>query len=257
MARGRYLSSIGWDDEEREEKLLPLGGSVESSAIPENYRPWAPWIEAYGVSPFTGQPFYRSMVENPCYKPEARFEFEEDRKRAIKAAAKTSIAPGDLSYRVKVRGYIPQVTGVSSLEELEIFNPQFLSHRWAVKQNLGKSIASRRRQAKELSKSYFEMPKISISSREPLSFYKGRVEVYNTSGGRFKPKEGLYTFNSKGRWPKRDGHLIEVVGNIKSYSRSGYLKIPIFDLDTGESLTVPLGYLRPVEGDLLEWGKDL
>lgn len=246
-----FASSQEFEDLQRDASIKEA--HIPELNIPKNYRPWSPWVTANYTSPFTGKSEVDSLIDNPYYRPEARIEFEEDRKRAIRAATKASLVPGNIEYRVKVRGYIPQETGVSQMEELEVFNPQFFKYRWSVRQALGRSIASRRREASRLNKTYFEFPKISISSTEPVSYYKGGSTYLNTSGGRLKPEEGFYTLNSRGRWPKRDGHLVEVTGVSRTNKWNIYPKVPVFDLDTRESLIVPLGYLKPIEEDTLRW----
>lgn len=248
---GRFVDSQEFEDLRRDSAIVE--SNIPNLDIPENFRPWSPWVETTYLSPFTGKFKISSIIENPYYRPEARIEFLEDRKRAIKAATKVSLVPGNLNSKIKVKGYIPQVTGVSEMEEFEVSNPQFYKYRWSVNQVMGKAIASRRKEASKANKTYFEFPKISISSTEPLSYYRGKSTYLKTSGGKFKPEKGLYVLNSQGRWPKRDGHLVEVTGVSRTNKWNIYPKIPIFDLDTKENLIVPLGYLKPFEGDTLGW----
>ena len=259
MGRGYGRQSVeSYDDERRDRALFDIQfpeGEPEVN-LPKNYRPWSQRVRVPGsfVSPFTGEVDSGVSIINPYYSYEAGREFLEGREEAIKALISSGIDSKDFTRLVKVRGYLPQDTGVSQIEEIEVLNPKFFTRRWSIRQALGKSIASRRVEATKLGKTYFEVPEISISSMEPVSYYKGKSKILNSSKGRFNPKEGIYILNSKGRWPKRDGHLVEITGKPKSvHHYSDFIRVPIFDLDTKEYLEVPLGYLTPCEEDILRW----
>lgn len=152
----------------------------------------------------------------------------------------------------------PTYDGFSYLRKYKVKSRAFDTLTKNVENQLGKAIVRRREEAKKANKIVFEFPDTQVAHTYPATYYRPKfMKLFNTfSKGTYSPKYITedYILDTKGRWPKRDGHHVVLVGSPKSHSKWGETII-VEDVEIGDRLRVNIKYILPPEDKILKWEK--
>lgn len=144
----------------------------------------------------------------------------------------------------------------SYLKKVKVKSKEFTDLTKSAENQLGKLIVKRREEAKKANKIVFEFPNTQVAHKDPATYYRPKfMKLFNTfSKGTYVPESVTedYTLDTKGRWPKRDGHRVALIGSPKEHSKWGETLI-VEDLEVGDRLRVNIKYILPPEEKILKW----
>ena len=195
------------------------------------------------------------VVENPNIKEMRYWVYEAQRKnRGILNFHRESMPKGELVREVEL--VEPTTEGFSYLKKFKVKSKEFSNLTKTAENQLGKAIIKRREEAQRANKIVFEFPDTQVVNQYPATYYRPKfMKLFNAfSKGIYMPSilAEDYTLDTKGRWPKRDGHRVALIGNPKEHSKWGETLI-VQDLDVGDNLRVNIKYILPPESKILKW----
>jgi hypothetical protein len=195
------------------------------------------------------------VVENPGIQEMRDWVYKAQRKnRFILSAQRESMPKGQLVQEIEL--VEPTTEGFSYLKKFKVKSKEFTNMTKNAENQLGKLIVKRRKEAQRANKIVFEFPDTQVVHQYPGTYYRPKfMKLFNSfSKGTYMPQliAEDYTLDTKGRWPKRDGHRVALVGSPKEHSKWGETLI-VQDLDVGDNLRVNIKYILPPEEKILKW----
>jgi len=195
------------------------------------------------------------VVENPSIQEMRNWVWEAQKKnRGILNFHRESMPKGELVREVEL--VEPSTQGFSYLKKFKVKSKEFSNFTKTAENQLGKLIIKRRKEAQRANKIVFEFPDTQVVHQYPATYYRPKfMKLFNAfSKGTYMPESitEYYTLDTKGRWPKRDGHRVALIGSPKEHSKWGETLI-VQDLDVGDNLRVNIKYILPPEEKILKW----